>query len=127
MEHPNAALYRQVMTGFRSGDLDSVKGLLAPDVRWHEAGNPEPIEGREAVLQRLGLAGDLEGDLDIHDLLANDEHVVALMRADLRKRGAGQVAYPVVEVVHVKDGMVTERWAFMDAVPGDVDAFFADL
>ncbi|MGZ4651389.1 MAG: hypothetical protein ACXV3A_12745 [Kineosporiaceae bacterium] len=73
------------------------------------------------------LAGDLEGDHDIHDLLANDEHVVALMRADLRRPGAGQVAYPVVEIVHVKDGMVTERWAFMDAVPGDVDAFFADL
>ena len=49
MEHPNAELYRRLTAAFQSGDVDTVKGALAPGVRWHEAGNPEVL-GREAVL-----------------------------------------------------------------------------
>jgi ketosteroid isomerase-like protein len=127
MEHPNAAAYRRLISEFASGDLDGLKGKLAPDVRWHEAGNPEPIEGREAVLQRIGGVGALQNDIELHDVLADEEHVVALIRARLRKPDGEQVEYPVVEVVHFDDGVVTARWAFMDAVPAEVGAFFADL
>jgi hypothetical protein len=30
MEHPNAELYRRLAAAFQSGDIDSVKGALAP-------------------------------------------------------------------------------------------------
>ena len=30
MEHPNAELYRRLTAAFQSGDIDTVKGALAP-------------------------------------------------------------------------------------------------
>jgi ketosteroid isomerase-like protein len=128
MEHENAQLYRRITEAFQGGDIDTVKGVLAPDVRWHEAGNPQVIEGREAVLQRLsGTVQQLDGSVDLHDVLGSDEHVVAMINVALRKPDGSEVAYPAVEVLHVNEGLITERWAFMDACPPEVTAFFADL
>jgi hypothetical protein len=63
----------------------------------------------------------------VHDVLANDEHVLALINVALRKPDGSEIAYPAIEVAHISDGLITERWSFMDACPPDVDAFFADL
>lgn len=128
MDHPNATLYRQLTAAFQSGDIEAVKGALAPDLRWHEAGNPEIIEGRDAVLDRMaGGNQQVEVSLDLHDVLANDDHVVAMATATLTKSDGTSVVYPAVDVVHVSDGVVTERWAFMDACPENITAFFATL
>ena len=127
MEHPNAELYRRMTAAFQAGDIDTVKGGLAPDVRWHEAGDPGVIEGREAVLQRMSGMGQLQADVDLHDVLANDEHVLAMLQVAMRKPDGSKVEYAAIEVAHVADGMVTERWAFMDSCPDDVTAFFSDL
>ncbi|MGH9248776.1 MAG: nuclear transport factor 2 family protein [Acidimicrobiales bacterium] len=127
MEHPNSELYRRITAAFQAGDTDMLRSAVASDVRWHEAGNPEVIEGRDAVMQRMSAAAQLDNKIDLHDVLANDEHVVAMLNVELTKPDGSQVAYPVVEIAHVKDGQVTERWAFMDAVPDDVTEFFAGL
>jgi ketosteroid isomerase-like protein len=128
MEHENARLYRRITAAFQGGDIDTVRGVLASDVRWHEAGNPQVTEGREAVLQRLsGTVQQIDGSVDVHDVLGSDEHVVAMINVALRKPDGSEVAYPAVEVLHVSEGFITERWAFMDACPPEVTAFFTDL
>lgn len=127
MTHPNETVARQLFEAFQKGDVDTLKGLVSPDIRWHEAGSPEVIQGHEAVQARLGMAAGLETDVELHTVLADDDHVVSLVKARMRKPNGDEVSYPAVEVAHVKDGMVTERWAFLDAVPPDVQAFFADL
>ena len=127
MEHPNAELYRRVTAAFQSGDIDAVEGALAPDLRWHEAGNHE-VMGREAVLQHMsGDVKRIDGNIAVHDVLANDEHVVALINVALRKPDGSEIAYPAIEVAHVGDGLIIERWSFMDSCPSDVNAFFSDL
>ena len=40
MEHPNAELYRRLTAAFQLGDIDTVKGALAPGLRWREAATP---------------------------------------------------------------------------------------
>jgi ketosteroid isomerase-like protein len=127
MTHPNERVIRQLYDAFEKGDVDTLKGLISPDIRWHEAGNPEVFEGHEALQARLVGMTTTDNDIDVHAVLADDEHVVSLIQARLRKPNGDEVSYPVVEVVHMSDGMITERWAFMDATPRDVDAFFADL
>src|SRR5438876_12379236 len=63
MEHPNAELYRRLTAAFQLGDIDTVKGALAPGLRWHEAGNPE-VMGREAVLQQMsGAIRRIDGNI----------------------------------------------------------------
>jgi ketosteroid isomerase-like protein len=126
--HPNAELYRRLTTAFQAGDLDSIRDGLAVDVQWHEAGEATVVDGRDAVLERMtGTVAHIEGRVDVHDVLADDDHVVAMLNVSLRKPDGSEVTYPAVEVAHMSDGRVTERWSFMDSCPPDVTAFFTDL
>ncbi len=127
MAHRNAEIYQQAYEAFLKQDAEAAMKLMAPDVRWHEAGAAEPIEGRDAVAARFTMTGDLAADVDVHEMLASDDHVVALITAHMRKPSGEDISYRAVEVVHVEDGRISERWAFMDAVPTDVQEFFAGL
>jgi ketosteroid isomerase-like protein len=51
--------------------------------------------------------------IDVHDVVGNDEHVVGLIEATVGT-GDGSFTYRTAEILHVKDGKVTERWAFSD-------------
>jgi hypothetical protein len=76
------------------------------------------------------MSGDvkrIDGNIAVHDLLANDEHVVALINVALRKPDGSEIAYPAIEVAHMSDGLIIERWSFMDSCPPDVNAFFSDV
>jgi ketosteroid isomerase-like protein len=126
--HPNAELYRRLTAAFQAGDLDTIRGGLAVDVKWHEAGEALAVDGRDAVLARMtGAVAHIEGRIDVHDVLADDDHIVAMLNVSLRKPDGSEVSYPAVEVAHMSDGRVTERWSFMDACPPIVEAFFTDL
>jgi ketosteroid isomerase-like protein len=127
MEHPNAAAYRQLISRMAEGDTEGIWDALAPDVRWHEAGNPEVIVGREALRDRFAGLENLDGNIDVQAVLANDEHVMAMLQVSLGDPSGDHVEYPVVEVAHMSDGKVTERWAYMDACPDYVTKFFSTL
>ena len=127
MAHPNAEKYRRLTDAFRDGDAGVLRDALAEDVRWHEAGNPDMLEGRDAVMERMSGAADVQGKLDVRTVLADDEHVVAWLDVALSKPDGSSVAYPVVEVARMRDGQVVERWAYMDACPDDVTQFFASF
>lgn len=126
-EHPNAAAFRQAVADMLQGDLDRFRDLLAADVMWHEAGSAQPLRGRESVMRIFeGLVSSgLEFDDDVQVVLADDEHLAAFILARIR-RGDAEVTYPVVEFARLHEGRMVERWAFMDAVPADVAAFFSD-
>jgi ketosteroid isomerase-like protein len=47
--------------------------------------------------------------LEIHDVLANDEHVVILSTAHAERNGK-TVANNGVQVAHVRDGRLVESW-----------------
>ena len=47
--------------------------------------------------------------VDIHDVLANDEHVVALTKGTAEREGK-RLSVDGVQVFHVSDGKVTESW-----------------
>jgi len=122
MVHPNVENYQRVL----SSDLDPGEAaqLLAEDVRWYEAGNPEPIVGRDAVLARMSsFPGDAPPEIQVDAIFGDDDHLVVAGRAHFR-RGEQTLDYRFVEVHTLLDGKVTERRAFMDAVPDDVATFF---
>ena len=89
--------------------------LIADDVTWHVRG-VGPLSGdyhgRDEVFAFFGrLAEETAGTfrLDVHDVLANDEHAVALCTLSA-SRGTKSVEVPVANVSHVRDGKVTEFW-----------------
>ena len=115
MEHPNAALFRRMSDALNSGDMTTVEGTLADDVEWHEIGREEPIRGKAALAGREpgGANTDYDIHYDIHDVVANDDHTIALGDATAT-RGGRTLKYRTAEILHVKDGKITARWAFSD-------------
>jgi ketosteroid isomerase-like protein len=125
--HPNAESYRRLTAAFQTGDFDAVGRGQAVDVQWEEAGEPMVVDGRDAVLRRMtGAIAHVEARIDVHDVLADDEHVVAMLNVSLRGPDGSELSYAAVEIAHMSDGRVTERWSFMDSCPSEVDAFFSD-
>jgi uncharacterized protein len=115
-DHPNAELTRRGYDAFAKGDMATLSELIADDVTWHVRG-AGPLSGdyngRDQVFSLFGrLAEETAGTfrLDVHDVLANDEHAVALCTLSA-SRGAKSIEVPVANASHVRDGKITEFWS----------------
>ncbi len=118
-EHPNASLLRRGFEAFDRGDMATLTDLFIEDVVWHVPGN-NPIsgdqKGRDAVFAVLAKVAELTGGtfkIELHDVLANDEHAVALTRATGSRQGK-QLNSLDTDVYHVSGGKVTEFWSFAE-------------
>lgn len=68
-----------------------------------------------------GAGGTLKNDP--HDVLANDEHAVGLLRFTAQQ-GDRSLQERAAHIVHLRDGKLAEVWFFWEN-PQAVDAFFA--
>lgn len=117
MAHPNEDLIRKGYAAFAAGDLDTLRQLFAPDIIWHSPGR-NPLSGTEhgtdAVFQLFGRLAELTGGTfrvsEIHDVLANDDHAVALLRIRA-ERGRKTLESNDAHVFNMSNGRVTEFWA----------------
>jgi ketosteroid isomerase-like protein len=123
-EHPNATLIRRALDAMNAGDGETMMSVLADDVEWHEIGSAEAIHGRDALGERYAAGSDdYQITASLHDVVANDEHVVALAQAEADRDGK-HLSYRTAEIFHVKDGRITARWSFSDDTAA-INAFFA--
>lgn len=114
-EHPNARAVRAGLDAFTRGDPETLRDLLADDIVWHAPGD-DPYSGdfvgKQATMERMRRMAK-EGivwDFAIHDVLASDDHVVVLIDTTLTK-GAASSHGRQVQVMHLRDGKMTEFWA----------------
>lgn len=115
-EHPNAALVRKMGEAMMSDDPQAAAAFLADDIEWHEIGRAEPIRGKAALADRFMGAEPPDWQItgvEIHDVIANDDHTVALGTATAT-RGGKTLTYRTAEIYHIRDGKVTARWSFSD-------------
>jgi ketosteroid isomerase-like protein len=115
MAHPNQELLQRAYDAFGRGDVPAVLALLADDVKWH-AGGRSPVageyEGHEGVVSFFTKLMERSGGtfrLEIHDITASDDHVVALVH-ETGERGTKTLDENFVHVWHVTDGKATEFW-----------------
>ena len=122
-EHPNAKILRDMADRMKAGDFDAAFDVLSDDVEWHEIGRAEPTRGKQALGERYAESqGDFEIEVDMHDVVANDEHAVQLMDVTAR-RGDRTLEYRTAEIYHMTDGKITARWAFSDDTARIVEFF----
>jgi len=114
-EHANVELTRRGYEAFAKGDLATLAELMADGIIWHVLG-AGPLSGtyhgREEVFGFFGRLAEETGGtfrLDVHDVLANDEHAVALCTLSA-SRGNKSIEVPVANVSHMRDGKITEFW-----------------
>lgn len=112
-DHPNAAKYREVTEAFNTGNMEAMSEYVADDVEWWYIGGEQPARGKQALMEMNRALGDAEIKVDLHDVIANDEHLVALVNATATRDGR-TLKYRTAEIHHVKDGKITHRWAFSD-------------
>ena len=115
-EHPNVELTRRGYEAFAKGDLATLSELMADGVTWHVLGVGSldgTYRGREDVFGFFGRLAEETGGtfrLDVHDVLANDGHAVALCTLSA-SRGGKSIEVPVANVSHMRDGKITEFWS----------------
>ncbi len=118
-EHPNVALVRKVYEAFARGDTAALTKLFDENVVWHYPGKSPlagEFRGRDAVFAWFDRLGELSGgtfQMEVHDILANDGHVVVLAHYTA-SRPRKQFESRYVEVYHVRDGEITEVWDFSE-------------
>lgn len=116
-DHPNLVRAREGYAAFAAGDMATVNDHLSDDIVWHSGGNnilSGDYEGKEAVFSFFGrLLQETSGNFknEIHDMLANDEHGVALVNQWATRNGK-TLEGRSVHVFHMRDGQMTEFWAF---------------
>jgi uncharacterized protein len=120
MAHPNEDLVRRGFAAFGAGDIATLGELFADDIVWHVGGR-SPIsgdyKGKDEVFGFFAQLAERAGGtlrVDVHDMLANDEHVVALTKATAEHQGK-TLNDSGAQVFHVQGGKVTEQWIH----PGD--------
>ncbi len=130
MAHPNEDLIRKGFNAFSTGDMEALRNeFLAADVKYHVPGK-SPISGDyngiDEVLGFFAKVFELTGGtfrVELHDVLANDEHAVVLSPASGQREGKTLHDNGVL-VFHIKDGKTTEVWLH----PSDLyasDEFFS--
>jgi ketosteroid isomerase-like protein len=91
--------------------------FFAKDIRWHYPGT-SPLGGDyDGVDQVTGwLLRTYEAcwgsiTVEVHDVVANDEHAVALTTVRAERKGRS-LQDDTVQVFHITDGKATEVWTY---------------
>ncbi|MEA1904045.1 MAG: nuclear transport factor 2 family protein [Actinomycetota bacterium] len=113
---------------FAEGDMEAMKGLFAEDATWHRTGRNKwsgDYTGPDAIREMLsGLAFDATIENTPHAVLADDDHVVALINTSQTRRGRSFNGEATI-VFHVGDGKITEAWTILTDTYG-FDEFWTD-
>src|SRR5205807_1605381 len=117
MATTNLEALRALYDALASGDFGTVLGLLPDDVRGHVPGTSQvagEYVGKAAVGGYVGKLAELAGGtlrFEPHDVLANDQHGVALVR-DLAQREGKTLDMNNVHVWHARGGSLDEIWIY---------------
>jgi len=124
-DHPNVELLRKGYDAYGSGDVAVLNELFADDIEWHIAGRSAiagDYKGRDQVFAFFGKLMELSGGtskIEVHDILANDEHGVALVTGTATRDGKSFSGLDV-HTFHLRNGQVVEFW------DSPVDQYAAD-
>jgi ketosteroid isomerase-like protein len=122
-ENSSVARYRQAFETMSSGEMAGWADSVAEDVVWWEIGASEPVRGRDALMKQMQFMGDFDVSVDLHDVAASDDHLIALLDVTAKK-GDETLNYRTAEIHHLNQaGQVSERWAFSDDTAAIIDFF----
>ena len=115
MAHPNEELVRRGFDAFATGDVDTLRELLDQDAVWHAPGRNSLAgdhQGIDAILGFFARTMEVTGGtfrVELHDVVANDEHAVAIYVSRGQREGR-TLDNKNVLVSHIRNGRLVEAW-----------------
>ena len=112
-------IVRSGFEAFKRGDMKAVGELFTDDAVWHGRGSTRfggDFKGREAILGDMAQFAQTFTDiqLDLHDILANENHVVALVNSSVKRNGKTYDDHQTF-IFHLDNqGKTTETWIVSD-------------
>jgi ketosteroid isomerase-like protein len=129
-DHPNALRVRALFQAFAAGDVATIQRSIAEDAVWHFPGRRGRLagshRGHAAIFEFLGRVVALtEGTfhLDLRDVVAGDDHAVALFRGHARREGR-ELDNPTCLVIRLEGERAIEIWEYVWDLDS-VDEFWA--
>jgi ketosteroid isomerase-like protein len=112
----NLEVLRRLAAAYAAVDIGEIDQLLADDVIFHIPGR-HPMagtySGKAEVFSYLGKVATLsesdDGGFEVHSIMADEEHGIALVTGTIEHNGVRFVR-PTVHVVHINGTQVTEFW-----------------
>ena len=123
------ATMQRAYEAFSRGDMDTLRQLWTADVVWHVGGHNRlsgDKRGADAILAYFQQLMEATGNtlrVELHDVVANDTHVVSMHTATAEHGGRRLTAH-VVLVTHMREGKFAEIWDHADNTQA-LDAFLA--
>ena len=119
-EHPNVEVVRRGYAAFGAADMETLTELIAEDAVWHLGGNNRlsgDYHGRDAIFSlfaEMGTASEGTMQVELHDILANDQHAVALTHVAAGGSSGKSISLRTNDTMHIRDGQVAEFWTFSE-------------
>ncbi len=119
MAHPNEELLRSGFDAFAKGDVDTLRELFDQNAAWHVPGRSQlsgDYQGVDAIVGFFARTMELTGGsfrAELHDVVANDEHAVALYVTRGEREGRTLENRDVL-VSHIRNGKIAEAWLLTD-------------
>ena len=111
MAHPHELVVRGAYEALDRDDMAGFAASFAADAVLH-GGEGVEVAGAESIARMIWQLREMtNGTLrwELHDVLANDDHTVAL-HVTRAERNGRSLADRVVYVFHVRDGQIREAW-----------------
>jgi uncharacterized protein len=113
MGESNAAIIRKAYEDFAQGNIPAVFAAFDAGITWHVPGH-SPLSGDYTGHDKIGgffqRTMELSGgafSIAVHNVLAEDDLVVALVTVSAQRNGLS-ASFPEVHVWRMKDGKATE-------------------
>jgi uncharacterized protein len=123
MSHPNEELVRKGYEAFSTGDVDTLRQLLDPQVVWHAGGRNALSGDHRGVEEVLGFFGRTmeytQGSfrVSIEEVLVNDDGAAVVQRSSGQRNGKS-FDDRGIQLFRIRDGKTVEVWQYF----GDVYA-----
>ena len=106
------AIMRKIGDIFVTGDLAQVHALIAPDYLDHQGLDGVVITGRQGFHRVVTAArtGLPQLRIVIHDLIAEDDKVVARLRWQSIDQAGNRIDRETIDILRLVNGQAVEHW-----------------
>ncbi len=110
--HTNKTAMKRIVAIFSSGDMSQLDVVIAPDYLDHQGLGGGAMHGQAGFRQVVMVARAALPHLQvaIHDLIAEDDKVVAQLQWHSRDAAGKTIDRETIEILRFRDGQAVEHW-----------------